>query len=436
MKQTFRLVGAAMLMLLAGCGGVGGAGSNATVSGRVTDEDGLPIRGALVRSNDGLTTRTTTNGAYVLATGSAQDQNIYASYTADNGTVYTGQNFAILIPDQQTISVNIVVAPESLSASFSGYVKDLDGNAIKGAKIFAIGAGAFSSLTAVTNSSGKFAMRGAIAGIAYQLNAGAPGYSNDFANYTLTAHEDKFFDFVLGDIGTPNLPAPSDLSAISWTSPAVTRDARIGGALEQVKREFDPKYKAKSKTRLSPLGNPIEVQLEWTPLQGNNFLGYGIYRATGSGATSGVDYWREPLGGAYLDSDTNLTSFTNYTYQITALGTGYPDFTGSEGAKSTAVAVDTLGDLQLLSVSTAPLKWIWSGGSGAVDYVVYLYDRFPGPGVTSLWNNGTARTQNTQLTYNGAALVEGKTYYYVVLGLSNGDDSRTLSTVGSFVYSN
>lgn len=430
-RSWFWLLGS---LVLAGCGGLG-ATRSVTVTGRITDTNGNPIRGAEVRANDGVKTVSSTNGAYVLTSVLSNDQNIYAEYVDDAGVKYQGQNLAIVTKGEQTISVNMMVAPSSQLAEVTGYVEDPYGQRLSGARVFAYGGGAYSSTSAITNSQGRFVLRGLIAGIDYDLNASAPGYAADFDSITLTAGQSASRLLTLGVIGSPVLPAPTGLTALAWTSSAANRaDHRQGAATRAIKELFDPKYKARHpESRVTPSGQPIEVELEWTPLQGNNFLGYGIYRGSGSNTIAGLDYWREPLGGAYVDGDQNLNENATYRYQITALGTGYPDDPGSEGPRSAIVTAQTLGELFLHQVQLGPVRFSWDTTSGATSYVVYVFNQYPGPGVSSIWNNSGSPATGGSLTYGGSALTSGRTYYFVVLGLANSNSSRTISEVGSFV---
>ncbi|MBL8047117.1 MAG: carboxypeptidase regulatory-like domain-containing protein [Chthonomonas sp.] len=426
-------------VILAGCGGQT-ATRSVTVSGRITDVDGAPIRGATVTAGSATTT-SSTNGAYVLDRVLSIDQAVIAEYVDGNGVTYRGRNLARVSEGEQTISVNMMIAPTSSLARISGYVEDRFGNRIVGARVFAYGGGAYSSSSAVSGDNGRFVIRDLISGVDYQLNAGAVGYSNDFDSATLNAGQERSMLFVLGDAGFPVLPAPTGLTTLAWTSQPASRDARHNAAMTQVKSLFDPGYATRraAKTRLTNSAAPIEVEVEWTPLQGNNFLGYGIYRGEGSGTIVGRDYWREPLGGAYIDGDVNLRPGRTYNYQITALGTSYPEDPDAEGPRSSVVSAETLDDLFLTAPNfgTAPnssIQFRWQAGSGAESYVVYLFDEYPGPGVQSIWNNASSPTTSNVLNYSGSALAINNTYYYVVLGLANSQRSRTISAVDSFVY--
>lgn len=416
-------------LFLIGCGQQVGP-KTATITGRVTDIDGLPIRGAVVYTSD-VSTTTSSNGAYVLTGARSADQAVTAEYT-EGGTTYKGQNVARTFEAEQSASINITVSPVSQHAVLRGTVEDRFGNKLQGASVFALGGGMYSSNRDITDESGTFSIPGLIAGVPYEINAGGTDYGADSDTVTLVAGESRFIRMILSDAGNPALVAPTNIDAIAWTSPAVTRSDRIAGAVEQIKLLSDPK-RSQNKTRLSSLGSPIEVQLEWDPIRGKDVLGFGIYRAIGSGASSGIDFWRDPLANSYIDSDVNLAPGVNYSYELTTLGTKYPADSAAESDFSSRVTVRTLNDLRIDSVTHNPLTFHWQSGSGAAEYVVFVFDRFPGPGVTSIWNNQSSPVAGTSVAYGGGGLLANRTYYYMVLGLTGDGSGRTISTVGSFV---
>lgn len=405
-----------------------------TITGRVTDENGLPVRDAHVWTADG-STQTTSNGAFVLP----GNRNDFVTVKADfvqSGVTFRGQNVARAVQDQVQTSINITIAPVSRLAKIHGTVKDRDGFLLSGVSVFAFMGGNLSSVRAVTNDMGEYELPDLVSGVTYELSAGNYGYSNDETSLTLSAHEDRAFNFVVDNAGFPTLPAPTNLGAIAWTSPALSRDAQAAQAYENLKRLYDKKRASRLPTgRATSMGNPIEIQLDWDRLSGPDFYGYGIYRGTGSGSIGEYDFYREPLAGTYIDGDPNFVPGLNYRYQITALGTLFPDDPDSEGPRSAIVSAQTLNDMVANEVPlTGPVSFSWQAGSGASEYVVYLFDRYPGIGVESIWNNENNPTSQMSLNYSGAALVTGHTYYYMVLGLANGTDSRTISEVKQFTY--
>lgn len=429
MKLHLALVPLAGILMI-GCGGELSA-DDASIAGRVVDSQGLPVRGARVYTIDSETT-TSSNGAYQLTGNRADFISVFAEIDK-NGITYRGRNVVRTVGAQQQQSINITIAPIGQLAEMRGVVRDRVGRLVEGASVFAFNDGNLSSARAVTEADGTYRLPGLIGGLLYTVTASAQGYANDTDDITLTAGNDFVANFTLGDAGFPILPRVTDLAARAWTSPAITRSDRFASAYENIKRRWDPN-RASASTRSTFSGSPIEVQLDWTRLEGPDFLGYGIYRTQGTGTPQEYDFYREPLAGTYIDADVNLRENRVYRYGITALGTLFPEDADSEGELSNVVQVETLGDLEINPVPpTGSVVFSWRNGSGAERYVVYLFDEFPGIGVESIWNTESRQTSNLSFTYDGPALVNGRRYYYLVLGLANSNTSRTLSTVGEFV---
>lgn len=432
MKHISWFLGAAVLVTLIGCGGAGSQFFG-EVSGIVTDANGNPVRGARVFAN-GRETFSNSAGSYVLTRIPEGDQVIRAEITQD-GIDFSGQNVARIFGEDRTQTINIAVVRTSLQAGIHGTVRDRFGNRISGAKVFAMG-NALTSSVAFTNHSGDYTMRGLMSGVDYQLTASARTFENDVDNVNLVPGEDPRFDFVLGDGSNPAMPAPTNLSAVAWTSPSeITRSPQQRSGIEAVKNMLLPRRRAQS-GRTTINGNNVEVDLFWDVYTANpdSLLGFGIYRASSSGGQStAIDFMRDPHAAFFQDLDDNLHEGQDWYYEITALSTQYPDTFNSESDFSNRYGVETLGDLFLNSPLFGPLTFRWQGGSGATSYVVYLFDEFPGIGVNSIWNTEATPTAGTSQVYTGPALTPGLRYWYIVLGLANGNDSRTLSVIDDFI---
>lgn len=418
------------LIVLAGCGE---PLKNATITGRVTDRNGLPVRDATVRTVD-ASSRTTTNGTYVLPMNRDGNLAVIAEYS-DGTTNYRGRSVARSVASQTQPSVNITIVPTTQLARIRGIVRDRSGFALSGATVFAYTTGYLSSARAVTDSSGAYVLEDLIAGVPYELSAGGQGFRNDETTVTLATNETRTLNFSLDDPGTPVLPIVQNLRHITWVSPRTTRGDRNQAAYENLKRLWDPNRPI---SRASSLGAPIEVELNWDRLSGPDFYGYGIYRGFGAGGTIfDYDLYREPQSGTYIDGDPNLLPNQTYRYQVTTLGNDYPNGNDSEGPRSGIITAETLNDLRAnpATVIGNTANFSWQGGSGADSFVVFIFDRFPGLGVSSIFNNSSSRVNGTTFTYtNSSLLVRGRTYWYLVLGLANSDRSRTISEVGQFVY--
>lgn len=423
--------------IFVGCGG-GGTGSQfkGEVSGAITDANGDPVRGARVFA-EGHETTSNSAGIYVLTGISEGKQNIHAEVTRD-GVDFAGQNVATIFRNERSKSTNIVVVAESQQAYIHGKVRDSQGRVVQGARVFALG-NALSSAVAITNADGDYKINRLAAGINYFLSASALGFDNDTGSVILTAGEDRRFDFTIQDSTDPAMPAPENLVAVAWTSPdEVTRsnDSRV--AYEALKQMIDPRHKNRLPMgRDTVLGNNVEVDLYWDYLDGSyddNLLGFGIYRATTAmGASTAIDFLRDPAAVFFSDIADELIEGQNYYYEITSLGTNYPDTSNSESNFSNRYGVHTLGDLTLLSPTTGPLTFRWNSCLDAETYKVYLFDQYPSIGISSIWNTGGSPTAGLSQVYTGPSLQAGKTYYYIVLAEANGGDSKSISPIGSFV---
>lgn len=428
------------LIGLSGCGGSGGGGGGgrktASIAGTVTDINGNPVRGAKVSTRDGSTT-TSTTGVYMLTNQRADNVDVKAEIV-QNGVRYRGRNVAVTFADLPTNSVNIAIAPQDQLASIRGSVEDRDGFRLAGASIFAYDTNLLTSQRTVTNANGDYELFDLIAGLDYVVVAGGRDYRSDITSVLLTDGERRTVNFTLNDPGNPQMQPPTNLSAVSWTSPRVDdRSPREADAYENIKRIFDPKRKDKKRvtlSRTSSRGNFIEVDLQFDPIDSLELLGYGIYRKRDNGAYTAIDFYREPLAGYYVDLDEFLRPDSVYTYAVTSLSVRYPDDPArSESDFSNESGVLTLDDLLGIGFDQGSDEFFWDGGSGAEEYVVYLFDEFPGIGVDSIWNNANTPITGTTLAYTGPNLQFGRRYFFLVLGLADDGFARTLSQIGEFV---
>lgn len=436
LSRTAMLCGLAAIALASGCGGSGGGGGGggartASISGVVTDVNGDPVRGATVSTKDGSTT-TSTTGAYVIEN-VRQDNLIVSAAIRQGNVLFKGQNLAVTFVGERTSSVNIVVAPERQLAKIRGVVEDRDGFRLRGASVYAY-ADALSSSRAITNDRGEYELAGLVSGVEYIVVAGGREFRSDADGVILNDGETRTLNFTISDSGDPTLPAVDDLDAVSWTSPPVsTRDTKIAGAVANLKRLFEPQRR-RTITRTTVNGNLVEVGLTWTPVDSLELLGYGIYRArNANGPFSQLDLLTEPIAGYYNDLDDSLRPGQTYGYQITTLSTAFPGTANSESDPSNTATVRPLDDLVGIDVVGDPLTFVWDQVRDAEEYIVFLFDEFPGVGVDSLWSNSDSPTSDNVLPYSGPALERGRRYYFMVLGLANDRIDRTISTVGDFV---
>ncbi|MBV6457761.1 MAG: hypothetical protein HONBIEJF_00880 [Fimbriimonadaceae bacterium] len=434
MNRLIGLVISISLFVLAGCGGksLDGEVLNREITGLITDIDGNPVRGARVSSGPNVTF-SGSSGAYSLQVRDDEFVEIFAEVDQD-GVHYTGQNVATSFKDTLAQNVNIAVERIDRQGAIFGTVYDRVGREVANARVFASGAGLSSAMTK-TDGRGRYEIHGLAAGLIYTVSASAFGYSSDFLDTSVRSGESKQIDFQMGEALSTLLPPPSNLSAVSWVSPFA--DSRSDNdqeaqAIEAVKRLFDKKRPV-TVTRDRGSFAVVEVDLYWDPILSVDLLGYGIYRGANNQFAE-VTFLRDPLAGAYIDLDPNLRENSAYGYRVTSLNTLYPDDQqNGESDPSELVTVITLNRLDLLSVLDNPTTFRWTNSSGAEEFVVFLFDRYPAIGVESFWNNADQPTFDLELEYTGPALSPGRTYYYLVLGLADGQTARTISEVGSFV---
>jgi hypothetical protein len=424
------LLGAALV--LSSCGGA--SSRLGQVSGVVVDANNNPVRNARVWAGGGGTqTATNAAGIYVLE-GVPRGDVVIRAEIVQNGIRFLGSNVARVFEQERNKSVNIMVSRANQQGTLRGVVQDRVGNRLQNARVFAIGTG-YSSSMAITDASGEFTISNLMSGLDYQVTASARTYTSDTDFINLAINETRFMTFVLGDGINPTLPAPQNLTAISWTTHRYGSRSPDAATYEAIKNMIDPRRaNRKATSRVTALGNPVEVDLYWDSIDSSGLLGFGIYRGTTpSGLLTPIDFLRDPLAEFFADLDDQLQVGVPYYYEVTALNVQYPDFQpGSESAPSNRYGVIPLGDLLLLPMLQQPPTFRWQALPRAESYVVFVFDRFPGVGVQSIWSNSGNPTTGTSLIYTGPR-VPGQRYYYIVLALADEGDSRALSVIGEFV---
>lgn len=405
------------------------------VAGNVTDVNGNPARGAKVyytESGREYSTLTNSSGAYVLAEVPEGDIVLRAELTQDS-IRYVGANTARVFKDERTKSVNIAIIRDSQTATIFGNVRNSSGSPIEAARVFAFG-GALSSNIGITDSNGNFRITTLQADRTYDISASARGYAAALSTIVLETGEQARVDFILSPASSPTLPAPNNLEAVVWTSPAeVSRSPDSAAAYDAIKSMIDPRRQQRqAATRDSFGGNPIEVDLYWDAMPGPNLLGFGIYRGTSSiGPTRAIDFLRDPEASFFADTDADLEEGIAYYYEITALSTHYPDTANSESDFSNRYGVRPIGDMEAEGYDRISKRLLWTHARDAEEYVVYVYDRYPGLNVTPIWNTVGRTITTDSVVYDGP--LTGGRLYWIVVGVANGGDSLTISRISEFL---
>lgn len=419
---------------LGGCGGFSGP-LTSTITGTVLDIDNNPVRDAKVWTDDALT-YTSPTGAYVLENVRAGEVRVQAEIFR-NGVKYYGVNWTLDYENEVTQSVNIIVGVASEAAHIHGVVKDREGFLLENVSVYAYN-GAGSSVRTFTDSQGNYLLSALLPNYLYTISATARTYESDQADVVLSVRESRTLNFVLGQAGSPFMDPPTGVQAVSWVSPGYGISSPGFGRdpIDYVMSVIDPRRKEIAHSEQNsqanfPAGMLVEVDLFWDDPTGLNLLGFGIYRANSAfGALAFLDFLADPLAGYYVDMSVGQAS--TYSYAVTTIATDYPAV-GSESDLSDRVVVDTLAPLTLLPPSFGPLTFRWQGGSLASEFIVFLFDEFPGIGVDVFWSNELDPAFGTSYVYNGPGLVPGKTYYYVVLGVNGDWSARTITAIDSFI---
>lgn len=432
-----------LAVTIVACGGTGTPPvAPGGVAGLVLDTDGNPVRGARIFFDTGTPRETVTNssGSFALNNIPAADVLIKAT-VSDGTTSFYGENQIRVFPNEQVSNCNITVLRSNQIGVISGRVTTDTGIRIEGARISArpTDNSVFTTSQAITDRNGNYTLGGLWAGKAYQVVATNPGFRSSEALVTPITTGVRTVNLALGFNGDPILPTPPNFRLTSWTSPAeISRDRALGQAYVAVKTAIDKRYKVgKGSSRLTAGGNPVEVQLFWTPLDSLELLGYNIYRARGAADPfTKIEFLADPLADGFLDSDPNLRDGVSYTYFTNAVNTNYPDSNNSDGFNTAQLSVVPLGDITDLGVITTSGNAVfrWSTVPGAANYTVYVFDRYPSVGIQPYANNFNNPSLGNNFTYNlTPALVPGKRYYYVIMGANSDDSARTLSRIGEFV---
>jgi hypothetical protein len=436
MKQVWAPALLGLLTLIA-CGG-GGVGQS-SVSGLVFDIDGNPVRGARVYVDQGAAreTLTTTSGSYRLEGVSAVDLPIRAT-VVKNGVTYTGQNVARVFSNDPTANINITVSPQSQQAAIRGTVFGSNGARLQNARISVrptTGA-IYSSTQTLTDLSGNYELTGLAAGLTYEVNASFPNFSAQDAVRTLGTGTVTTLNFSLGTTTDPLLPTPGNLGLVAWTSPAeVTRSRETAAAISGVKKFIDNRYRTQDASRLTALGNQIEIQLYWDRIDNSQLLGYALYRRRNNDAWIDLDFLRDPLAESYVDTDVTIRENVTWNYSVSAANSRYPDTNNSLSDFSDAVGVAPLGDMIDRGVTTSggTVTFNWNNLPGAANTTVFVFDEYPGVTVSSYANNFSNPSTGTSFVYNLRPLATGQRYYYLIMGSNSDDSARSLTAIGSFI---
>ncbi|NUL81387.1 MAG: carboxypeptidase regulatory-like domain-containing protein [Armatimonadetes bacterium] len=446
-----RLLGfLAVLVVL--CSGCNNAKKLGFISGSVTDVNGNPFVGAQVRAQGGgtIAATTTQTGAYVLTDVPEGFTRIIAEAIV-GGVRFFGQQVAQVFQNEQTKSVNIMMAPENQLGDIEGRVLAPNGSPIRGARVFV--GGALASAMDVTDNDGRFSIRDLPAGFSYPVVASAPDFENDRRDDVLvTANQVSTLSFLLNFSSNRPVFMPEGLFATAYTLPQIpeARSNRHVRAYDAIKGWLDPdRPKATLKGRAVG-GHFVEVDLGWDFEDNRSMLGFGVFRGTNATGplNNAIAFLRDPLASYYADLDGALQPETSYFYEIVALNTDYldePTPDGSESPRSDRVSARPFLSIDILSpqpnaiTSTTPVI-SWQSVPRADAYQIIVYNRFPDYDVDPYYpidpdSPGESRVPAplTSFVYPGnPPLIPGRTYFAVVIALTNDGSTRSFSQIVPF----
>lgn len=461
-------------LILTGCGGGsrgnGGGGGNgiSTVSGTLSSVDRVTITAGTVWSDSdpAHTTTSLASGAYRLQSVRSGWSNMRARVTI-NGTQWVGSTAAEVLSNQPTVNINITLSPATQTTSIGGVVRDDSGNRVRNARVLfttriifpadqtSANDGSYGSIVAVTDNSGQYLLVDVPVGVTGVISASKVGFGNRELAID-TVHAGDVVDFSLIPAGGAVKPFTPTLAAIeSYTMPDTLSVLSSGNstpsAYKAIKSYVSPRFKdavaGKSnmiRTQATPAGSLMEVDLYWNAFTNNdsrNIAGYGIYRTTSPSIEfAAIDFIRDPYANFYGDMGAELTPYQIYYYAVTAVDVAFLDsnnnpVVGAESDRSNTLSIRPIGQLALTDPSegkavSANPTFRWQSLSGASTYRILVFSGFPKmpatPVIDQTVNGGTS------FTYNGAALVPGNTYFWVILAGDTSGKAFSYSQIRSF----
>ena len=477
---------------LAGCGsGSGNSNSGnpnnpatkSLLSGTVTDATGSPIVGARVAfgSQSAISSQfgTYTIPDVVVPAGTNSVVGVVRADLMIIGRQWSGQNFVeVLTNEVDTSNVHIVMSPVNEQNSLSGFVRDAQGRALSGARVFASigltsasnGATFFknlSSISTTTDSTGFYRLSQLPSRGDYTVTASFVKYVNQTVNNVnipLPPASESTLSFTLN---TPSgtaatVPAVTGFDVQSITGPEnPTRATGVSKGFAALRSYILAKSKfmshrdaktitRKTRTRSTPNGSLIEADLFWDydPTL-SNVYGYDIEQATnisqGSSNFLSIATLRDSLADRFSDLDFGLTPNQRFYYTVHRLDTiNFP--AGGTGATAVSdpspiigiVPLDPIAQVSPASgtgVNSGNFAFSWTPVSRATKYQVLVFNEFPDlqsetdtqNGVRVIWSgaSNTVSAPTTSLSYQGPALIRGNTYYWAVLAQFDSTDTAT-----------
>jgi len=444
---------------------------NADVTGKVTDAQGNGVPGAtLIPDSGGSAVISLGQGGYRLNGLTGNTVHRITASVQNGGTQYTGSTQVLTQGGFLISNANILVSPTGRQATVSGTVRNTAGTPLAGVRVFltvpngsASQVGQFSSLVAFSDGNGVYTIPNIpsdkpTGGGGISIAASTPGQQNQtFALATLQPGGSYNQDFALNASTGVAVGAPVIAYVTTATEPTDSQSGRaiqahsIGGGAasvyDQLRRRLSPSY-ARTADRTAATGRrltahaigdyAIETDLAFdNPAQAGSVVGDSVYRTTGTTLpiltppnqtqSNAYDFLQDPLANYYTDvtfstNQSTTVAGTQYNFAVSATNTD-----GTESALSSVLSITPLGPLTL-SAPTPGQTFVgsatvaWTPTTGAVRYVVFLYNQYPTIGLSPTLVSATLPTGSS--TYTTPILTGGQDYYAVVVGAS--DQTETL----------
>ena len=443
---------------------------NADVTGKVTDANGNGVPGAtIIPDTGGTAVISLGQGGYRLNGLSGNVVHRITASVQNGGTQYTGSTEVLTQGGFLVSNANILLAPTGRQVTVSGTVRNAAGTPLAGVRVFltvpngsASQVGQFSSLVAFTDGSGVYSIPNipsdAPTGGGITIAASTPGLQNQsFALATFQPGGSYGQDFALNPSTRVAVGAPSLAYVTTDTEPTDSQSGRAiqahslgGGAAsvyDQLRRRLSPLY-ARTADRTATTGKrrishvfgdyAIETNVAFdNPTQAGSLVGVSVYRTTGmtlpivtppnQNQSNAYDFLQDPLANYYTDvtfstNQSTTVAGTQYNFAVSATNTD-----STESGLSSILSITPLGPLTLSRptpgqtfLGSATINW--TPTTGAVRYVVFLYNQYPTIGLSPTFSSATLPVGTS--TYTTPILNGGQDYYVVVAGAS--DQTETL----------
>jgi len=430
------------------------------LTGTIYDRFGNGPFGATVQLRDSqgnvvATTRTTAFGAFQFTRLVPGTYQVTAEMRGE-GVREVAYSDPLTVSAGQRTHATLVLFPADLLGDVEGVVQTPDDRAVPDAQVAVLyyAAGLDFVLTSrrtKTDSQGRFLFVG-LPAAQQVLIARKAGYQPVQTQVTPKRGERVSTTITLAPLtgSVPSVNPPTKVFAIAETLPTSGSGRRVGSyrqfLLRQLRRHGHPlagrllqsgRRSHSLPSRFFPEGFIGQVEIGWQPPSARPselLLGYRVYRsiptASGWQLRMVVD---EPEQTVVADIGYDLTVGQTYRYAVSAV-----TLRGQETAKSEPAETTVLPPLRLLSpdngaaVPQSGLVFRWQPIGGSVPFfVVQVYsDAEALLSGDPVWDSDVLVGVN-EIPYSGQRLLNGKTYFWVVIGL----DAREWQTANAFTVS-